>query len=230
MNREEEVAKKYLEGLGLGELVYEPDGNVPPDFLIGGRIAVEVRRLNQHYLKSGQVRSLEEDTIPLWQSTEKLLEEFGPPKDGRSWFVFFRLKRPLPSWGKLNSLTRACLSRFLLSPSPGPIRFELADGFAITLLESSNVQKGVFCLGGRTDFDAGGFVVSELIRNMAEYIREKELKTGPYRRRYLEWWLVFIDQIGYANDRKELKEYLSKPEGWDKVILVSPLGDRAYEI
>jgi len=105
MNREEEIAKKFLQGLALGEVVYEPDGNVPPDFLIGGRIAVEVRQLNQHYLKSGKVRSLEEDTIPLLQSTEKLLEEFGPPKDGRSWFVTLRLKRPLPTRKKLNSLT-----------------------------------------------------------------------------------------------------------------------------
>jgi hypothetical protein len=51
MNREEKVAKTYLEKLGLGEVLFEPNGNVPPDFLINGRIAVEVRRLNQHYMK-----------------------------------------------------------------------------------------------------------------------------------------------------------------------------------
>ncbi len=230
MKNEEKIAKKYLESLGRGKLVYEPDGKVPPDFLIGGKTAVEVRRLSQHYLKGGKMRSLEEDTIPLWQSTEKLLEEFGPAQKGRSWFVTLRFRRPLPNRRKLNTLTRNCLANFMLNPTPCPITFELADGFAITLLESSTEQKSVYCMGGGADFDVGGFVVSELIRNMTEYIQEKKSKIEPYRHRYSEWWLVFVDQIGYARDQNELRPHFSKPEGWDKVILISPLGDRAYEI
>jgi hypothetical protein len=44
MNRDETLVDKYLRSLGLGEVVYEPDGKVPPVFLVGRRIAVEARR------------------------------------------------------------------------------------------------------------------------------------------------------------------------------------------
>jgi hypothetical protein len=230
MNREEEVAKTYLEELGLGEVLFEPDGNVPPDFLIDGRIAVEVRRLNQYYLKGGKRRSLEEDRIPLWQTTEKLIREFGPPTDNRSWFIRLSLHRPLPNIRDLKHLVREYLRCFLRAPVSGPIRYKLAQGVEITLLESTTVQEGVFCMGGATDFDAGGFVVSELVRNLKEFIQEKDRKVKDYRSNYPEWWLVFIDTIGYANDGKELREYLSKPTHWDRIVLISPLGNRAYEI
>ena len=45
MNKDEQIAESYLESLELGAVIYEPDGKVPPDFLVDRRIAVEVRRL-----------------------------------------------------------------------------------------------------------------------------------------------------------------------------------------
>ena len=44
MDRSEQVAMKHLLFCGFSTVVYEPDGNVPPDFLVDGSIAVEVRR------------------------------------------------------------------------------------------------------------------------------------------------------------------------------------------
>ncbi|MEZ4719401.1 MAG: hypothetical protein R2851_25450 [Caldilineaceae bacterium] len=35
---------------GFENVVYEPDGNIPPDFLVDERIAIEVRRLNQNFV------------------------------------------------------------------------------------------------------------------------------------------------------------------------------------
>jgi len=45
--------------------VYEPDGNTPPDFLVNGTIAVEVRRLNQNEIIESGHRGLEVTTFPL---------------------------------------------------------------------------------------------------------------------------------------------------------------------
>ena len=50
---DERIVESYLISLQIGKVVYEPDGKVPPDFLVDGRIAVEVRRLNQHYAVEG---------------------------------------------------------------------------------------------------------------------------------------------------------------------------------
>jgi hypothetical protein len=49
MKPEEKLAAAYLRHLGYVDVVHEPDGNVTPDFLVDGRIAVEVRRLNQNF-------------------------------------------------------------------------------------------------------------------------------------------------------------------------------------
>ncbi len=49
MDTSESLVRDFLLYRGYADIVYEPDGNVPPDFLIDGRIAVEVRRLNQNH-------------------------------------------------------------------------------------------------------------------------------------------------------------------------------------
>jgi hypothetical protein len=41
MNDSEKLVFEYLKSRGFDKVVYEPDGKVPPDFLIDGRIAVE---------------------------------------------------------------------------------------------------------------------------------------------------------------------------------------------
>jgi len=45
MDRSETVGMHHLLFRGHSDVIYEPDGNVPPDFLVEGRSAVEVRRL-----------------------------------------------------------------------------------------------------------------------------------------------------------------------------------------
>jgi len=40
MDASEKIAEKYLNGLAMGAVAYEPDGNIPPDFSVDGRIGV----------------------------------------------------------------------------------------------------------------------------------------------------------------------------------------------
>ena len=81
-DRSEQLALTYLESLRLGPVTHEPDGNVPPDFLIDGRIAVEVRRLNQNEAVANGHRGLEETAIPLNARLRKLLASLGPRSTG----------------------------------------------------------------------------------------------------------------------------------------------------
>jgi len=47
---DERIAFEHLRqrGVDAQDIEFEPDGNVTPDFLVRGEVAVEVRRLNQH--------------------------------------------------------------------------------------------------------------------------------------------------------------------------------------
>lgn len=76
MDESDALVGRYLKARGFTDVRYEPDGNVPPDFLADGRVAVEVRRLNQnHDDGSGRgPRGLDEVAIPLWRCVREYLE------------------------------------------------------------------------------------------------------------------------------------------------------------
>jgi hypothetical protein len=49
MDPTERLVAEFLAEQGYTNIVHEPDGNFPPDFLVNGHIAVEVHRLNQNH-------------------------------------------------------------------------------------------------------------------------------------------------------------------------------------
>jgi len=230
VNVDEETVSRYLHSLSLGEVVFEPGGGVPPDFLVGGRIAVEARRLNQHYEHDGRLRGLEEDRIPISLGFTHLLEEFGAPRDARTWFVFFGLRRPSLAWKQIRPLVRAALSQFLQFPVNETWRIPICEGFDITLLRSTTVTDRVFLVGGSTDFDEGGWMVSEVVRNVSAYMEQKASKVTCYLGKYPEWWLVLVDYIAYARGEDEVRKYIRRGSSWNRVVLISPIESRAYEI
>src|ERR1051326_189746 len=97
IDKAEMLARECLVHLGFSEdrIIHEPDGNIPPDLLVEKRIAVEVRRLNQHWQSdSGDLEPTTKLSAPLLKRLEKLLADFGAPTDGRSWYVIHRFQRP----------------------------------------------------------------------------------------------------------------------------------------
>jgi hypothetical protein len=69
MDCTEKRVAEFLSHRGYHDIVFEPDGNVAPDFLVNKCIAIEVRRLNQNYDRGTRIRGLEEDRIPLSHPT-----------------------------------------------------------------------------------------------------------------------------------------------------------------
>ncbi len=91
MDSTERLVQDYLLHCCFTSVLYEPDGNVPPDFSIEGRIAVEARRLNQHERSQGFVRGLEETAIPFGRTVRQVLKNSVPHKARRvgSWPTAF---------------------------------------------------------------------------------------------------------------------------------------------
>ena len=217
MDNSERLALEYLESLKLGQVVYEPDGNIPPDFLVGGEIAVEVRRLNENSLDaSGRARGLEHDQYALRGLIIRVLSELGPPSSGRSWFVTYDFQRPLPPFRQLKQLIRDFLVRFRDGQSD-TLNFNIGDEFRMALYPASNVHPTCFVLGGYSDFDSGGFLIGILESNLKFCIREKSLKISKYRQKYSEWWLLLIDKVAYGH-----WEAVSVEHDWNRVLLLDP--------
>jgi hypothetical protein len=202
------------------DVIHEPDGNVSPDFLVNGTIAIEVRRLNQNY--RGQ--SLESFEIPLRQRIEKLLAKFGAAQSRQSYFVFFTYWLPLPNWKRLGPLIEAELQKVSSTGTCPDVEIELPgiSAFHLKFQKSDSDLGDAFVVGGWINHNSGGFVVSEMIENLTFVIEEKKNKVHG---RYPTWWLAVVDQIGYSLsdwNREEFKKYQPQISPFQKVLIVDP--------
>jgi hypothetical protein len=235
MNEDEEIARRHLVNLGFDFIEHEPDGNITPDFLVNGNIAIEVRRLNQNEINGSEFRGLEQ-TARQFHSNKmrKLLASLGPATTGRSWFVHFTFRRPLSEWSALKSDVRQLLKKFQEDPENRPRTQRVGGALTLVLLPASTPHAAFFIPGGYSDNDSGGWVFEETQKNLRFCIEEKTVKIAPFRHKYPEWWLIFVDRIGYGVeecDRELYRNHLEIFHTWDKVILLNPLDHRsAFEI
>jgi len=224
MDASEAIAEKLLKHMGFTSVVYEPDGNVPPDFLADGRVAVEVRRLNQNHDSGDGKRGLEEVAIPLWKQIEKLAHSLGPPVS-ESWFVFFRYSRPVKQWKELGPKLKSALTAFKNQSVQTSGRIFSDGTFQLEVAKASQPLQTYFRMAGRNDSQSGGFIVAEMLSNIEHCINEKSRKIVNFKKKYNEWWLVLTDHIGLGLDdfdKQQLLAHAKRPADWDKVIVVSP--------
>src|SRR6058998_531037 len=173
-------------------------GRVPPDFLLNGRIAVEVRRLNQNEDTGDGPHGLEETVIPLQARVRKLLATLGPSNSGESWFVIYSFRRPLAPWDQLANALRSDLKIFQGDSEHQRTSREIAAGFSIRLIRASQPHADSFVFGGYVDLDSSGFILSEMDRNIRICVTEKTKRIAHVRERCPYWWLTLVDRIGYG--------------------------------
>lgn len=233
MNCDEKIAERYLRSLGYTDVAYEPDGNIPPDFLLNGVTAVEVRKLNQHHVSNGKAKPLEEVEYKLIPMLNNMLNNFKGDSHKSSSFVCITYSRPV---GKIKDRIKE-IKKVLTSHLPkiaNKAEYQISKNIHIELLPAAERHDSAYVLGAMPDMDAGGFVVSEIYANLKIVIEEKSEKITKYKHKYNEWWLVLIDYIGHGlreRDVEYLRELPKITNEWDKVVLVSPHdSDNGFEI
>ncbi len=231
MDDSERTVFLFLESLGLGSIVYEPDGKNPPDFLVAGRIAVEARRLNENEEVNGGHRGLEVTAKPLHQAVVKALAQSGPPLGANSWCVRYTVRRPLPPWKQVERLLNDSVRQFRARIDDPPSELRLDRSLRLRFHRVSRRHDTLLVLGSSSDHDSGGFLVAELSRNLRVCIDEKVRKVDRVRKNYGEWWLAFEDRIAYGvldrQDVDQLRAALGPVSGFDRIILVNPLNPTA---
>jgi hypothetical protein len=224
MDPSEAIVEKLLTHMGFTQVVYEPDGNVPPDFLADGRVAIEVRRLNQNHDSGSGKQGLEEVAIPLWQRIENLVHSLGPPV-GESWFVFIRFSRPIKPWKELGPKLKSALIAFQNQPVRVSGSIYSDGAFELDAFKASQPLETYFRMGGSSDDQSGGLIVAEMLSNIEYCMHKKSQKIASVKSKYTEWWLVLTDHIGNGLDdfdQQQFLEHVNRPTDWDKVVVVSP--------
>jgi len=219
---------RLLRHLGYSDIAYEPDGNVPPGFLIDRKIAVEVRRLNQNFESDGIVQGLEEIAVPIWQTVKRLAMSLGPPTKGVSWFIGVSFRRPLPPSKRLRTEILAALVDFQSGRKEGPV--ELFDGqIELEFFRASKAHTTFFVMGSQIDDDSGGWIMGEMSKNIRICIDQKSKKVTEFKFKYENWWLVLVDLISGGldeSDRCELRRDFVGQKGWQKILIVNALDHR----
>jgi hypothetical protein len=227
MKPEEVYAEDYLKKLGVGAVEYEPIPNETPDFLVNGRIAVEVRRLNENLppKAGGKLQGLEQADIPLGQRVRALLKTYGAPVT-TSGVVSYRFARPV-DWKAIEPRMRAELDQFQDGPAQKAIHRQLSPSFWFSIYPVSMPLPDRFRLHVTGDEDSGGMLIELIKRNLELVVPEKEAKISKNRHLYPTWWLLLVDTIGLGDDPDEqaaLRSAFTYKHSFDKIIIVGPSG------
>lgn len=225
-NEDEHIAEIFLLHCGHSRVGYEPGGrDTLPDFLVDDHVAVEVRRLNQNFVSgNGSVEGVEQQWRSIWNKLGALAISFKTPIKGESWFLSIdHFRRPVADWNILKPRIRHELTNFINQPVRSARTISLSRNFAIFLHPAGRLFPTFFVLGAGHDFDAGGWVVAEMMENIHLCIREKAGLID--RSKYNEWWLILIDRTGLGfndDDHDSLLELMSREYAFDCIMLINP--------
>ena len=219
MKIEEKIAESYFKSIGHDDIIFEPNGNRTPDFLINGHVAVEVRRLNQFYKK----KPLEDKWYNVAPKIIKQIESFQKLNHTKSAFVSIAFRRPI----KLNKLVTKRIDEILnhhIGNLENEAKYNVTETLEINIFPSEKKLETVYHLGSIADFDEGGFVLGNIYNSLKLIVASKSKITEPYKSDYKIWWLALIDNIGQGLSKKELAELSSSIDfdlKFDRIYIIS---------
>ncbi len=229
-NREEQLIFDNLTHQGYENILFEPDGNVPPDILVDDKIAIEVRRLNQNLKTENGFKGLEQDEFSVHGILRKIMKEFSDENYKKSAFVGYYFKRPIPSKKEIKKFAQEVLKNhkpFIEERK----EYEYSEYFGMRVFPSEVKLDQQYEYGMSSDRDSGGFVVSLIYENLKLIIAEKEEKTKNFRNKYPEWWLAVVDTIGCGLSDLELGQFNNFPKiknHFDRLLLVSAIDHKSF--
>jgi hypothetical protein len=228
MKSEERRASEFLKSIGFSNILYEPDGNIPPDFLIDGKIAIEVRRLNQYFDEGSKPEPLEKLEFKLIPRIERLLNEIYLEDFSHSAAVMVRFQRPL----KINKELIVKIKNQLVAFAgkvEQPLRVQFDENLLLDLRPLSQKHERYYYLGF-SDYDSGGLLTSIFYEGLKTAIVEKQKKIIKYFHKYPEWWLILVDRIGYSYEEADIiqiKEREHITNNFKKIFVISPYKNTA---
>lgn len=209
MKPEESVVNLFLHQTQTGKIVYEPDGNIPPDFSIDARIGVEVRRLNQNSIKGDAYEGLDELSIPLDSAINEVLRSFDSQYRGKSFLVGYDFERPIKSIHETKRILKDYLTRFLENNIPVPVENYVSDNLRIEIMSRLNHTGETFRIAVNMDDDWDGSI-EKYLSYVNLCISEKSEKIKPYKSEYQEWWLALVDRTESLPESQDLAEVIKE--------------------
>ncbi|MBA4420608.1 MAG: hypothetical protein C0391_05625 [Anaerolinea sp.] len=229
MDRFESIANKYLQNaVEFGsKIIHEPDGNIPPDFLINGKIAVEVRRLDENYPEKSNSKfiSVEGVDINIQKTIIKELNQFKTKYSNETFYIGITLNHSFRLYQEFPKEFRAALCDFLDKREIDVSNIvKIGDDVELEFYKRNTDKGKVFTLGGISNDASGGLDIGVYTKEINNFIRAKNQKINNYKHKYREWWLLLVDTIGFRLDVREIievKKGLCNLERFSRLIVIN---------
>lgn len=238
MKEEEAIVWEYLRKEYGENVIYEPYPNQTPDFQLNSTIAIEVRRLNQHFFGVEKAEGLEQVAYNtskiLNQILDQLNQKYQTKYPEKSFLVWFDYKRPF-NFKMAKKEIKQALENFLeLDVNQFPYHLVVNPQIHLTL-DKDNISSGeLFSNAGGSDDDEEVWIVSGYIRNISHCIQEKSEKITNDQAKYQQyqtWWLYLVDNMGGLPHRYwvEVVNSIQSKEKFHAVVILNGEGQKIID-
>jgi len=224
VNQEEKIAERFLIDQGYKSIEFEPLGNSkPPDFLINGDIAIEVRRLNKHVNTTDKIEPIENLEFEFVPKFKNLLRELEQPDLPYSIGVTLQYRRPLKMSKQLLTELKKSITVTSQSKRFG-VDVKFNDQITYILFKANGRSDQTYKLIIESDLDKGGIIQDARYDALKISIPEKIEKLKNIRNLYSEFWLILIDDIFSRVDEStkwDLQRYPKIESDFSRIIMIS---------
>ena len=235
-NSDELTARRWLELQGHSDI--RRLQNDPPDYVVEGRYAVEVRRLNWMTETDDGTRGVEEYEKPLEGTLECVLKEYDQSPVGYTIFVDvdYPFEPPTPDKEvverevrhSLDDVVRKILGSPDLAAPSQPAERCLKCGLHLWFTPMWTDEPTGFVLNDIEVATASrGWVVSDAIDNIPCCIEDKTHKVMKKNKvgDYPEWWLALVDHILLTPIREtemnKIRVAVPNRAFWSKIVVIN---------
>lgn len=226
--QDEKWVMESLVNQGYDAVPLHPD---PPDLIVNRNIAVEVRRLNQHYFNDGMHQGIKDANQSFYELFQKIILEFPNPDHLPSAMISYVMHRPLLSAKENKNQIRKTLTEHL--PFIDQSRNYTLNRLDIEIQPWTQTMNQRYFIGAMHDGIKGGFILSMASENFPIALKLKEKDLLNYKMLYQECWLALIDEMYLWHDDRslqELRDTLKIQTDFDKILLFSPFKHFAFTI
>lgn len=223
MNPEELIVNRFLEQMKKSDLKHEPDGNIPPDFLMDAEYAIEVRRLNQNYFQRNNYQDLNELSIPLEEAVNDVLTSFDSKYSGQTYWVGYSYGRPISKISSIRKELRKQLFEIINNPIQNSVKMRILEELEIHVWPAKSIKGKTFRNAAILDDDWGGPEVYTYFNNINLCVREKNIKIKNYKEKYPNWWLVLVDFTDLFPSSDDINEIINNVDDlglFNKLIII----------
>ena len=231
MDATEKIAQVWLKSTyPTGHIVPEPDGKYPPDFLLDGTIAIEVRRFDQNrkHPATGKIIGL---NIDLRCNGRFLDKEFAKLRssDGFQYHVDLEITDPIQI--VFDTVTRRSIKEAHASLN-GKQATTIHSGFKLTWIPWLPASTPDAVILGGADDNSDGWLRQAYVDNLCRIIDFKtDTVTKNAKKDYKPWWLVLVD-YAFHGTRFDPPLDLSQIDkrAFTRIVIINHGGEMLLEV